>query len=194
MSDCSLLFVHQPDRQPDYSDLAEWDISVPLSHLLLVGVNPQPCASVGWNRDNYDGKKAIALKGDAQPARLLFEQFLNWLEPQLPPAFVAYKQETLTILNHPQLLGSAYHLEPREVYLLSGFTLKEMVDHTVFYKGYAADLVAEVQRLISTEGATLESTEYLTITDIKKDWFTGLGLDFSAVRFRLNKHEKTVES
>ena len=114
----------------------------------------------------------------AQPARLLFVQFLNWLEPQLPTSFAHSKRAALEVLSSPERAGDFYQLEPYETYQLSGFTLHEMVSHTQFYQSFAIDLVTEVQRLASTPGATLLSSKYPSITNIKADWEGNLGLYF----------------
>ena len=174
MANRSYLYTHHPDEEPAYRDVSEWAFDLPLTHLLLVGAEPTVSASAIWQVD-----AKIALQGNARESRPLFLAFLDWLAPQLPAGFRAAAQEAQAFLARPDRQGGYFHLELGEIYELQGLDLAGMERETAANAARARELFAEVQRLVATEGTTLDDAAHAQLGQLRADWEQHLGLSFS---------------
>lgn len=174
MANRSYLYTYHPGDDPAHRDVAEWNFDLPLAHLLLVGAEPTVSASAIWQMD-----AKIALRGNARESRPLFLAFLAWLAPQLPAGFHAAAQEAQAFLARPDRRGDYFHLELGEIYELQGLDLTKMERETAANAVRARELVAEVQRLLAADGATLDDTDHAQLRQLQSDWKQCLGLAFS---------------
>lgn len=174
MANRSYLYTHHPGEDPAYRDVSEWAGDLPLAHLLLVGADPTVSASAIWQVD-----AKIALQGNASESRPRFLAFLKWLAPQLPAGFRAAAQEAQAFLARPDRQGDYFHLELGEIYELQGLDLIGMERETAANAVRARELVAEVQRLLAADGATLDDTNHARLRQLQANWEQNLGLAFS---------------
>jgi hypothetical protein len=179
MANRSYLYTYHPNTESKYRDISEWNTSIPVSHLLLVGANPQVCESAIWEVD-----RPIAIEGEAPESRTLFLEFLDWLAPQFESSeFDGAVAATRQILERPDRQGTHYHLEPGEIYELAGLDLETMESTTVSYAGLARNLYAEVERVISTPSSTVDNLNHSFLKSIASDWESELGLYFTHVLY-----------
>ena len=174
MANRSYLYTHHPGADPAYRDVSEWAFDLPLTHLLLVGAEPTVSASAIWQVD-----AKIALQGNARESRPLLLAFLAWLAPQLPAGFRAAAQEAQAFLARPDRQGDGFHLELGEIYELQGLDLAGMKRETAANAVRARELFAEVQRLLTADGATLDDAHHVRLRQLHDDWKQRLGLAFS---------------
>lgn len=179
MANRSYLYVQPEEGKDAYKDFSEWRTEVPLSHLLLVGVDTRVEASSIWVVD-----EKIALSGDAKKGLELFVAFLEWLEPKLDdPNFARDKQEALKMLQSEDYRGERYHLEVGELLELGCYSLDEMEAETRYYADRARQATERVQNLIQDPNASLESIDDYDVRRAVEDWQQNLGLYFTTVTY-----------
>ena len=184
MANRSYLYSHHPEANKKYRDLAEHNYTIPLIHLILVGVKTEVCNSALWQVDS-----AIAIRGKAAPARELLFKFFAWLTPQLGQEFSQQVAEVKKILLQENRQGTHYHLEPAEVYELMGLSIEEMNLQALEDAEEAAMICQVIKDLIAVEGSTLADTDSELLKRIPENWQAELGLNFSEVlyyHFRLD--------
>ena len=184
MANRSYLYSHHPEANKKYRDLAEHNYSIPLIHLILVGIEPEVCNSALWEID-----QAIAIRGKATPARELLFSFLEWLKPQLNDDFSEQVNQAKTLLLKEDRQGTYYHLEPAEVYELMGLSVEEMNLQALEDAEESALICQVIKDLLAIEGSTLANTDNELLKRIPDNWQAELGLYFSEVlyyHFRLD--------
>lgn len=169
-------YIYAFDDGSPLRDLGEWKSEVPISHLLLVSGNPIPVRSQIWSVEHR-----VALRGEARRGREVLGRLLDWLAPQLGADFATAKERTLAALDSPDRQGAFYHLEPGEVYELEGLKLDEMERRTYQLGWRAKHLASEVEQLVGTPGATLDSATG-DLSYISRDW-EQLGLYYPKVLY-----------
>lgn len=177
MSFRSCIYTYHPRRKPLLRDLGEWKTELPLAHFLLVGANATLCRSAIWK----DVRQKIAIRGDATQTRPLFLAFLSWLEPQLPRGFRKAADESRAMLLRADRQGAEFHWEPGEIYEAMDLEPAVMEKEAAMHADMAGALFEEVQRLIETDGTTLQDSTIPDIRSLAGDWKHRLGLGFAPV-------------
>ena len=171
----SYIYAHSPGDDPDYRDLGEWKSNVPLAHKILVGFDNDTTQSMLWTVD-----EEIAVTGDAEQGLAALEAFLNWLEPHITDDhFTDQKARALKLLRKEDRQGIHFHLEPGEVYELTGLELDAMHRETRRLADDASRIAEAALKLAKTDAHFIGSGyEHLA-----SDWEETLGLYFPGVLF-----------
>ena len=179
MANRSYLYVQKEEGGTTFKDFSEWRTEVPLSHLLLIGVDTKQVNTAVWNVD-----EKIALSGDADAGRNLLIAFLEWLSPKLQnERFDQEMKEAIDMLEGADYQGERYHLELGELLELGGYSLDEMESETTYYMDRARRAAERVQNLIQDPDADLGSVTDYDVRRALEDWEQNLGLYFTHVTY-----------